>query len=84
MNELTKSQAMVPDKATIIQNPLGTAPITWFDENDKVVVSMPGVPYEMKRAMTEEIILNCKNAFSRKPSSINPFEVTGYPGRPLP
>ncbi len=79
MNELTKSQAMVPDKATIIQNPLGTAPITWFDENDKVVVSMPGVPYEMKRAMTEEIIPKLQKRFQSQTIIHKSILVTGYP-----
>jgi len=79
MNELTKSQAMVPDKAVIIHNPLGTAPITWFDAEDKVVVSMPGVPYEMKRAMSEEIIPRLQKRF--KPQSIihKTLLVSGYP-----
>jgi len=35
---------------------MGTAPIMWFDYNDSVVVSMPGVPSEMKRVMSESII----------------------------
>jgi len=56
MNELTKAQAMVPEKCTVIQNPVGTAPITWFEKNGKVIVSMPGVPSEMKHAMSFEII----------------------------
>src|ERR1035437_10053458 len=39
MNELTKAQAMVPEKCTVIQNEVGTAPVTWFDTDGKVVVS---------------------------------------------
>jgi len=56
LNELTRQQAYVPEKATIIQNEMGTAPITWFEREGKILVSMPGVPYEMKWAMTHEII----------------------------
>ena len=56
INELTKAQAMVPDNCTVIQNPVGTAPITWFEKTGKVIISMPGVPYEMKNAMTTEVI----------------------------
>ncbi|MDX9747464.1 MAG: competence/damage-inducible protein A [Paludibacter sp.] len=56
INELTRTQAMVPDKATLIPNRVGTAPITWYEKDSKVVVSMPGVPYEMKEAMSTEII----------------------------
>ncbi|MDD2438427.1 MAG: competence/damage-inducible protein A, partial [Massilibacteroides sp.] len=55
MNELTHNQAMVPDKATIIQNRAGTAPCPWFEREGKVLVSMPGVPYEMKWLMQNEV-----------------------------
>jgi len=79
MNELTKLQAMVPDKAIIIQNKLGTAPITWFEEKDKVVVSMPGVPYEMKRAMTEDIIPRLQKRFRSQAIIHQSILVTGYP-----
>jgi nicotinamide-nucleotide amidase len=41
INELTYSQAYVPKNAIIIENATGTAPITWFDVQDKVLVSMP-------------------------------------------
>lgn len=56
LNELTRNQAYVPKDCTVIQNKVGTAPITWFDYNDKVLASMPGVPHEMKYAMENEII----------------------------
>ena len=56
LNELTRSQAYVPQNCTIIQNRMGTAPVTWFEANGKILVSMPGVPYEMKWAMDEEIL----------------------------
>ncbi|MCL1868353.1 MAG: competence/damage-inducible protein A [Paludibacter sp.] len=56
MNELTRCQAFVPENAEIFQNRAGTAPIMWFELNGKVAVSMPGVPYEMKTAMSSDII----------------------------
>ena len=56
INELTRAQAMVPEKAEVIQNKRGTAPVTCFEKDGKVVISMPGVPYEMKHVMTSEII----------------------------
>lgn len=46
VNDLTRTQAMVPDNCRIIQNIYGTAPIMWFERDDKVVISMPGVPFE--------------------------------------
>ena len=65
MNELTRSQAMVPDKCTVIQNQAGTAPCTWFERDGRVLVSMPGVPYEMKWLMTNEVIPRLKNKYRR-------------------
>jgi nicotinamide-nucleotide amidase len=56
LNELTYGQANVPQAATIIQNKRGTAPVTWFDRGEKVLVSMPGVPSEMKWVMSNEIL----------------------------
>jgi len=79
MNELTKSQAMVPDKAVIISNPIGTAPITWFDKGEKVIVSMPGVPYEMKRAMKFEIIPRLQKQFQPQAIIHKTLLVAGYP-----
>lgn len=63
MNELTRSQAMVPAKCTVIQNQAGTAPCTWFEQAGKVLVSMPGVPTEMKWLMTYEILPRLKKRF---------------------
>jgi competence/damage-inducible protein CinA C-terminal domain len=63
MNELTRDQAMVPNKAIVIQNRAGTAPSTWFERNGKVLVSMPGVPYEMKWLISNEILPRLKKQF---------------------
>jgi nicotinamide-nucleotide amidase len=79
MNELTKTQAMVPDKARIIRNTLGTAPITWFDHNHQVLVSMPGVPYEMKEAMLRSVIPMLKERFDLPEIIHRHFMVQGYP-----
>lgn len=46
MNALTLDQALVPTSCRVIQNTLGTAPIMWFERDGKVLVSMPGVPFE--------------------------------------
>ena len=56
LNELTRNQAYVPQTSTVIQNRVGTAPNLWFEKKGKVLVSMPGVPFEMRYAMEEEII----------------------------
>ena len=63
INGLNRDQAMVPEVCTVIPNAMGTAPIMWFDYNGKVVVSMPGVPHEMKLTMTSDIIPRLKELF---------------------
>ena len=63
MNELTRNQALVPHKATIIQNEAGTAPCTWFEQEDSVLVAMPGVPFEMKWLMEHEVITRLKKKY---------------------
>lgn len=49
-------QAALPEKAKIIRNDFGTASGMWFERDDKVVLSMPGVPYEMKDMMEREVL----------------------------
>lgn len=66
LNELTRNQAYVPKKSTVIQNKVGTAPILWFEKDGKILVSMPGVPFEMRWAMTEEIIPRLTKQFQTK------------------
>jgi nicotinamide-nucleotide amidase len=78
INELTRAQAMVPDNCTVIQNPVGTAPITWFEKNGKVIVSMPGVPYEMKNAMSTEIIPRLHNHFKTPALIHKTVQVYGF------
>ncbi|MDR0844803.1 MAG: competence/damage-inducible protein A [Tannerella sp.] len=65
MNELTRNQAMVPDRCTVIRNQAGTAPCTWFERDGLVLVSMPGVPSEMKWLMTHEILPRLKKRFQQ-------------------
>ncbi|MCM1349252.1 MAG: competence/damage-inducible protein A [Firmicutes bacterium] len=59
LNRLTAAQAMVPDNAVIIQNPVGTAPIMWFERNaatsKQVLVAMPGVPFETEHVFTSSV-----------------------------
>jgi len=56
MIDVNIRQADVPDGCTVIQNKNGTAPCMWFDVNDKIIVSMPGVPFEMMYLMEDEIL----------------------------
>jgi len=60
LNEL---QAHLPTKAEYIPNKQGTAPGMWFENNNQIVVSLPGVPFEMKAIMSEEILPRIKQRF---------------------
>lgn len=56
MTENNRRQAYVPDNAMIIENPVGTAPAFAVEVDDRVVISLPGVPREMKYLMNEKVV----------------------------
>ena len=56
LNEYTRLQAMVPSSCRVIQNEVGTAPLMWFERDGKVLVSMPGVPFELQAMMERAVI----------------------------
>jgi nicotinamide-nucleotide amidase len=56
-------QAEVPELCETIRNANGTAPGMWFDVNGKIFVSMPGVPYEMKAMMKNQVVPKLKERF---------------------
>ena len=56
MLDVNRAQALVPAACDVVPNPLGTAPGMWFDDGQTVFVSMPGVPFEMKRMMTDTVL----------------------------
>ena len=64
LTELNRLQSALPVNCTKITNRMGTAPGMWFDEGGVVFVSMPGVPYEMKVIMEEQVIPKLKKRFS--------------------
>lgn len=61
--EIQRYQAQLPSKATLLKNNFGTAPGMWFYENDTVFVSLPGVPYEMKGLITNEVLPRIQKKF---------------------
>lgn len=67
LTEVNRQQAALPICSTKITNTLGTAPGMWFEKKvngtTKVFVSMPGVPHEMKRMMTDTIIPKLKSIY---------------------
>lgn len=60
LNELNRQQALTPKGCEIIRNPEGTAPGLVFKKNDKTVIALPGVPYEMKHMIENHIIPDLK------------------------
>ena len=56
MTDLNRAQADLPANAVYIQNDWGTAPGMWFEHQERVYVSLPGVPFEMKHLMTNRIL----------------------------
>ena len=66
LTEINRLQAWVPRCCTMVNNVLGTAPCMWFETDDqpsKVVVSLPGVPFEMINLMETEIVPRLKEHF---------------------
>lgn len=55
INDLTLAQATVPDACKVIPNRVGTAPALWFERDGKVLVAMPGVPFETEHIFTTEV-----------------------------
>lgn len=60
-----RMQALVPSKATVLHNQFGTAPGIWIEKDNKVYVSMPGVPYEMKGLIESEVIPRLQQKYKR-------------------
>ncbi len=56
LNRLTATQWLVPESAQILENRIGSAPLMVWEEGEKIVASMPGVPKEMQVAMDEQIL----------------------------
>lgn len=61
--ERNLKQAEVPDNCVVLFNKMGTAPGMWFDKGDKVIIAMPGVPFEMMSIMTDEALPRLREHF---------------------
>ncbi len=61
--DVNRMQAFVPSKCVVLQNDFGTAPGMWFHQNNKVIISLPGVPTEMKGLMTQMVIPKLQQEF---------------------
>ena len=56
LSERNRKQAEVPESCTVIRNPIGTAPCMWFEKNDVIYVSLPGVPFEMTEIVKQYLL----------------------------
>ena len=66
MNENNRKQALVPDRCKVLSNERGTAPGMLFERDGHSLVSMPGVPYEMRYIMETHIVPYIKNHFRKE------------------
>lgn len=64
MIDTNKNQALVPDNCEVLFNKSGTAPGMWFDVDNRIYISMPGVPFEMKTIFTEQCLPRLHQQFS--------------------
>jgi len=65
ISNLNRLQALVPSKCEILKNEFGTAPGMWLEKNNKVFISLPGVPYEMKGLITNYVLPKLKAKYKR-------------------
>jgi nicotinamide-nucleotide amidase len=61
LNKLNRDQALLPETCTVLPNKAGTAPGMWFEKNDNIFVSVPGVPFEMQYLVENEILPRLRN-----------------------
>ena len=65
INNQNRQQALLPSKASIFKNDHGTASGMWFEKKDQVIISLPGVPFEMKSLMNQSVIPQLQKHFTR-------------------
>jgi nicotinamide-nucleotide amidase len=65
ITQINKDQALVPSKCTVLHNQVGTAPGMWMKKENTVFISLPGVPYEMKYLVENEIIPKVVKEYKR-------------------
>ena len=64
-SQMNKDQALVPSKCIVLHNQVGTAPGMWMKKENTVYISLPGVPYEMKYILENEIIPKIVKEYKR-------------------
>ena len=79
MNSLNVKQAEVPSRCVVLHNSCGTAPGMWFEKENVVFISMPGVPVEMKTMMRDVILPELQNRFCTGKIIHRTLLVSGFP-----
>ena len=64
LSQVNKDQALVPSKAQILMNKIGTAPGMWLEKDDKVFISLPGVPNEMEALIEYQVVPKLKDKYN--------------------
>lgn len=64
LTKKNRDQALVPDNCKVLHNKYGTAPGIAFEKDNKLVISLPGVPYEMKSLFEDQCSKIIKQKFS--------------------
>lgn len=67
LSDAHKEQAYMPENALLLTNKMGTAPAMWMEYKEKIIVSMPGVPYEMEYLMKNEVVPRLQRQFKLRP-----------------
>lgn len=83
MNPLNHDQALFPKGAKLLRNSNGTAPGIWFEQNGSIIISLPGVPWEMKGIFNEKIVPELKKTLSLPEIVYQTVMVTGIGESPL-
>jgi nicotinamide-nucleotide amidase len=79
LNEMNIAQAMVPDNCMVLRNRLGTAPAMVFERDGKIVISLPGVPYEMKALFSEKVMPLLREKYHNTEIAQRMVMTAGYP-----
>ncbi|TNE54573.1 MAG: competence/damage-inducible protein A [Bacteroidetes bacterium] len=67
MLEVNRQQAELPESCQVLPNRFGTASGMWFEKNERILISMPGVPYEMEGIMEEHALPAIGEYFQTRP-----------------
>jgi nicotinamide-nucleotide amidase len=77
MPEVNLRQAMVPEGAEVLQNPRGTAPGLWLEDNGRMIALLPGPPRELKPLFLEQVLPRLRQRVSGVRMLHRELRVTG-------